>query len=318
MSKNSPNAGVKNINNRRSREAFLYTARLRNSLWLFGIPTLLFVIADRSMTALADGYLTTLELSQVFVTSFLFVSWLCLSPNKSLSRDDLRTFQSYKPNSNLNQHKDELCTIAQARMLEMQKEHLISQEYILPFPYICQIYHLLNLRHLENIHSFSLGKLKVIQVSNFHPTAIGGRLRFQTTLDSQINALRIWRRPIVEVELVLHTPYTVELQIPVYNNKNITVIFNVLPTNLNEHKLFIDIYSNLKWPKPLLQILLHIAACLTLFEDLPYLRKLARRNLHCLVNSNRGSDHKTWLYTRFVNLYGKSISQDLQPVPSNF
>ena len=292
----------KNTISRRSQEAFLYTARLRNSLWLFGIPTWLFGIADRSLAALADSYLTALELLQVLVISLLFVSWLCLSPNKSLNRDDLKTLQSYKPNSNLSQHHEELCTAAQARMLELQAYHLISQEYVLPFPYICQIYHLLNLKHLENVHSFSLGKLKVLQVSNFHPTAIGGRLRFQTTLDSQVNALRIWRRPIVEVELVLHTPYTVELQIPVYN-KTMAVIFNVLPTKPNEHKLFIDIYSDLEWPKPLLQILLHFAACLTLFEDLPYLRKLAQRNKHRLVNSNRNSD-SMWLYTRFVDLYG--------------
>lgn len=307
------------IINNRAREAFLYTARLRNSIWLFGIPTWLFGIADRSVAALTDDYLSALELLQLLITSFLFVCWLYLSPNKSLSRDDLNTLQSYRPNSNLNQHQRDLCTVAQLRMLELQEYHLISQEYILPFPYICQIYHLLNLKHLEKVHNFSLGNLKVLQVSNFHPTSVGGRIKFQTTLDSQVNVLRIWRKPTVEVELVLHTPYTVELQIPVHRDKIVAVIFNVLPLSSSEHKLFIDIYSNLEWPKPLLQILLHFAACLTLFEDLPYLRKLAQRNINRLVNTDRVLDRKMWLYQRFVDLYGRKLKNtNYQAIPSNF
>jgi len=57
-----------------------------------------------------------------------------------------------------------------------------------------------------------------------------------------------------------------------------------------------------------LQILLHIASCLTLFEDLPYLRKLADRNINHLVNRNRISNHETmWLFNRFVELHGSSV-----------
>jgi hypothetical protein len=165
----------------------------------------------------------------------------------------------------------------------------------------------LNLKHLESIHSFSLNNLRVIKISHFQPTNSGGIIKFQTVLDSPLNPLRIWRQAIVEVSLILHTPYTVELSIPVYNNKHITVIFNALPINNNEHKLFIDIYSNLKWPKPLLQLLLHFASSLTLFEDLPYLRKLAERNIHRLVNMSKVSNHETmWLYRRFVDLYSSS------------
>ena len=198
-------------------------------------------------------------------------------------------------------------------MLELQEQHMISQNYILPFPYLCQLYHLLNLKHLETIHHFSLNNLKVIKVSHFQPTPIGGMLKFQTILDSPVNALRIWRQPIVEVELILHTPYTVELSIPVYNNKRIIVVFNVLPLSHTEHKFFIDIYSDLEWPKPLLQILLHFASCLTLFEDLPYLGKLAERNIYRLVNLSRVSNHETmWLLGRFVELYG--LSQPIRAI----
>jgi hypothetical protein len=130
-------------------------------------------------------------------------------------------------------------------------------------------------------------------------------VRFQTILDSPTNVLRIWRQPIVEVGLILHTPYTVELNIPVYDNKYIIVLFNVVPLNRNEHQLIIDIYSNLNWPRPILQVLLHFASCLTLFEDLPYLQKIAHKKIHHLVNLSGISERDTmWLYRRFVKLHG--------------
>jgi hypothetical protein len=224
-----------------------------------------------------------------------------------LNSSGLAALPSYQANSNLSPTERYLYA-AQSRMLELQNQHLIRQEYILPYPYLCQIYHLLNLKHLESIHSFSLNNLRVIQVSQFQTTDIGGKIQFQTILDSPFNALRIWRPPIVEVELILHSPYTVELSIPVYNDKRIIVIFNVLPINQTKHKLFIDIYSNLGWPKGLLQILLHFASSLTLFEDLPYLRKLAARNIHRLFKLSNGSNHETmWLFNRFVDLYGSSL-----------
>jgi hypothetical protein len=302
----------KTLNNQ-SKETFLYLARLKNNIWLAGIPTCLFGVTDRSIAALADSYLSSLELAQVLVTSLFFVSWLCLNPNSTLRRDDLKALQSYKPNSNLSRYRSKLSQVAQGRMYELQQNHLISQEYLLPFPYVCQIYHLLNLKHLEHTHSFSLGNLKVINVSAFHPTHFGGSLKFQTVLDSQVNILKIWRQPIVEVELVLHSPYTVELKIPVYNDKYMAVIFNVFPINATEHQLLIDIYSNLEYPKPLLQMLLHCAACLTLFEDLPYLQKLARRNRHRLMNASRGSSRELSLYRRFVDLYGKNLQGSETP-----
>jgi len=194
-------------------------------------------------------------------------------------------------------------------MLQLEKYHLISQEYLLPIPYLCQIYHLLNLKHLESIHSLSLNGLKIIDVSQFEKTAIGGVIRFQTVLESPLNLLRIWRQPIVEVELTLHTPYTVELSIPIYGNKNITVIFNILPMSDNDHKLFIDIYSNVIFPRPLLQIVLHLASSLTLLEDLPYLRKLAKGKIHRSSKVDQGSHHTMQLFERFAELYGSSLEQ---------
>ncbi|PHM06803.1 hypothetical protein [Nostoc sp. 'Peltigera malacea cyanobiont' DB3992] len=277
-------------------EIALFIDQIKSSIWLFGIPSWLFGITDRSIAALVDGYLSTIEIFQLFTAFFFFVSWLYLKPEESFNSNDLEPSQY-----------QEYLDRTQANKLQLKKLHMISQEYILPFPYICQIYHLLNLKHLETIHRFSLNNLKILSISQFQPTNVGGRITFQTILDSPANPLRIWRQPIVEVDLILHTPYAVELSIPIYNNKRIIVIFHAFPLNDSEHQLFIDIYSDLEWPKPLLQIILHFASCLTLFEDLPYLRALTDKNIDRLFNLSRTSNHESaLLFKRFVELYASS------------
>lgn len=289
---------------KQTREISVFVYNLRNGIWFFGLPSWLFGVTDRTLASFADGYLSTLELVQLFTASFFFLSWIYLKPELSLNGADEGTSYQFDVDPyQLEVYKG----IVANRMLQLQEQHMIRQEYILPFPYLCQIYHLLNLKHLETIHAFSLNNLRVIKVSNFEPTTSGGMIKFQTALDSPLNALRIWRQPIVEVDLILHTPYTVELRIPVYNNKHITVLFNAFPLNNNQHKLFIDIYSNLEWYKPLLQTILHFASSLTLFEDLPYLRKLAQRNIDRIVNLTKTNNHETmWLMRRFADLYGSS------------
>lgn len=277
-------------------EIAIFIDKVKNGVWLFGIPSWLFGITDRSVAAFADSYLSVIEIIQLFTTFFFFVSWLYLKPEESFNSNDLdpSKYQEYLYHTQLNKQ-------------QLKKLHMISQEYILPFPYICQIYHLLNLKHLETVHNFSLNKLKILNISHFQTTSIGGIIKFQTILDSPVNPLRIWRQPTVEVDLILHTPYTVELSIPVYNDKRIIVIFHAFPLNDSEHQLFIDIYSNLDWPKPLLQIMLHFASCLTVFEDLPYLRALSKKNIERLFHLTRTSNHETaLLFKRFVELYGSS------------
>jgi hypothetical protein len=290
---------------RRIRQISLFIYIFRSGVWVVGIPSWLFGIGDRTIATFADGYISILEVVQLFTTFFLFVSWLYLKPELSLdsSSNNSKSYQL-----NIQPEQLELCkSIIKTRILELQNQHKIRQIYILPFPHLCQMYHLLNLKHLEKIHSFSLNNLKVVKVSDFQSTSNGGKIKFQTILASPINALRIWRQPLVEVNLILHTPYTVELSIPVYNNKHITVLFNAFPLNNNEHQLFIDIYSSLEWPKPLLKVILHFASSLTLFEDLPYLSNLAERKIHSLVNLKKISKHETMLlYRRFVDLYGSS------------
>ena len=277
--------------------------RIRDGVWTAGVPSWVFGIGDRGFAAFADGYISAIELAQLFVASFFFVSWLFLKPDE-LTLAEASVPQSYQFNP-VFQQLNPLLNAVRDRMMGLRDQHLISQSYILPMPYLCQVYHLLNLKHLESVHGFSLGNLKVVQVSEFQPTEIGGILKFQTLLDSPTNVLRIWRQPIVEVDLILHSPHTVELSIPVYGDRRIIVLFNAFPVSQTEHQFLIDIYSNLGWYKPLLQLVLHCSACLTLLEDLPYLQKLAERNLHRLFQRGKSSHDTMQLFNRFVDLYGR-------------
>ena len=286
--------------------------KLRRSAWNFGILYWTFNIFAQGNTFLADGSLGKNELLHLITTSLLFFGWLCVKPESlesaSLKAEGISTLKYYRLDATLPPHEVYLRK-TEDRMLQIAKYHLISQEYTLPVPYLCQIYHLLNLKHLESIHAFSLNGLKIIDVSQFQPTDIGGAIKFQTVLDSPLNLLRIWRQPITEVELTLHTPYTVELSIPIYGGKTIAVMFNVLPLSDNHHKLFIDIYSNVIFPRLPLQVFLHLASSLTLLEDVPYLRRLAQGRIHRSDRDKSHSPSTMLLFDRFADLYGSGLEQ---------
>jgi hypothetical protein len=71
-----------------SFELLAFLANLRNGIWLLGVSSWLFGITDRSIASFADGYLSALDIVQLFTASFFFVSWLFLKPTslKLLSR----------------------------------------------------------------------------------------------------------------------------------------------------------------------------------------------------------------------------------------
>ncbi|NJO77240.1 MAG: hypothetical protein HC827_01120 [Cyanobacteria bacterium RM1_2_2] len=72
-----------------SFELLTFLSNLRNGIWLLGVSSWLFGIADRSIASFADGYLSALDIVQLFTASFFFVSWLFLKPTslKLLSRN---------------------------------------------------------------------------------------------------------------------------------------------------------------------------------------------------------------------------------------
>lgn len=291
----------------------LQLAKLKSGIWFIGIPSFLFGTIDRSVAIFFDDYLSLAKLLQLLVVNFLFVSWIWLKPeNNHLSafqrgaKLDLADLYPELDKTHLN--------AAHSRMQELQNYHMIHQEFVLPFPFISQIYHLLNLKHLETVHNFSLNNLRVIDVTDIFPTSLGGHIKFMTVLDSPFNLLKIWRQPVVEVDLTLHTLYTVELNIPIYGGKRMVVIFNSFPIRNNMHELIIDIYTDLNWPRPILQFVLHLASWLTVYEDMPYLNSISKKNINSLLSQASSSGSKSmWLYRRFIDLYATRIStQDNQ------
>jgi hypothetical protein len=98
------------------------------------------------------------------------VCWFYLKPEEDWINSGLEQLQTYQHQSTTSYQDKTYLVAAQTRMKELQDYHQISQRYVLPFPYICQIYHLLNLKHLENVHSFSLSNLRVVGVNEVRPS----------------------------------------------------------------------------------------------------------------------------------------------------
>ncbi|NEQ34411.1 MAG: hypothetical protein F6K04_26075 [Leptolyngbya sp. SIO4C5] len=53
---------------------------LRIGIWSFGNAAWLFGISDRTLAAFADGYLSAVDIAQLFTAAFFFISWLFLMP----------------------------------------------------------------------------------------------------------------------------------------------------------------------------------------------------------------------------------------------
>jgi hypothetical protein len=257
-------------------------------LWLMGIPALIYGAVDRGIAAFADKTVAVNDLSYCLIALMILFGWVFIGMVED----------PFEPTQGTNH------PVLQKLSLEGSAGCIAQKSYRLPYPFICQIYHLLNLKHLEEIHRFSLGNLKVLKVSHFRKTQAGGQLRFKTMLDSPLNVLRLWRSPSVDVDLTIHSPHQIELKVPTYGQKCIRVLFSVVPINAREHQLLIQMFSDLQWPKELLRVILLLASSLTLLEDLPYLRHLANRKLSTAKSGGNGSTCQTMqLYHRYVDLY---------------
>ena len=72
------------MNNNYSSDAAVFLETLKNGIWLLGVSSWLFGITDRSIASLSDGYLSALDIVQLFTASFFFVSWLFLKPTSKI------------------------------------------------------------------------------------------------------------------------------------------------------------------------------------------------------------------------------------------
>ncbi len=68
------------MNNQQASDSQEFLGSLKNGIWLFGILSWLFGITDRSIASFWDGYLSALDLTQLFTASTFFVGWLFLKP----------------------------------------------------------------------------------------------------------------------------------------------------------------------------------------------------------------------------------------------
>lgn len=71
------------MNKHKSPEANEFIGNLKNGVWLFGVSSWLFGITDRSIATLSDGYLSALDLTQLFTAATFFVGWLFLKPSST-------------------------------------------------------------------------------------------------------------------------------------------------------------------------------------------------------------------------------------------
>jgi hypothetical protein len=72
------------MNKKQPSEITVFVANIKNGIWLFGVPSWIFGIVDRSLAALSDGYLSAVDITQLFTAFFFFISWLFLKPISKL------------------------------------------------------------------------------------------------------------------------------------------------------------------------------------------------------------------------------------------
>lgn len=68
------------MDNQQTSDATDFLETLKYGIWLLGVSSWLFGITDRSIASFADGYLSALDIVQLFTALFFFVSWLFLKP----------------------------------------------------------------------------------------------------------------------------------------------------------------------------------------------------------------------------------------------
>lgn len=68
------------MNDQKPSNSKEFVGNLKNGIWLFGLSSWVFGITDRSIASFADGYLSALDLTQLFTAATFFVAWLFLKP----------------------------------------------------------------------------------------------------------------------------------------------------------------------------------------------------------------------------------------------
>lgn len=80
QSPNSSSTKQKIMKDEKPSNSKEFVGNLKNGIWLFGLSSWVFGITDRSIASFADGYLSALDLAQLFTAATFFVAWLFLKP----------------------------------------------------------------------------------------------------------------------------------------------------------------------------------------------------------------------------------------------
>ena len=76
---------LETMNNQPSHDSREFVENFKNGIWLFGVSSWLFGITDRSIASFSDGYLSALDLTQLFTAATFFVAWLFLKPTSRVA-----------------------------------------------------------------------------------------------------------------------------------------------------------------------------------------------------------------------------------------
>ena len=56
---------------------------VKNGVWYIGVSAWLFGMSDRTLAAFTDGFISAIDLVQLFTAAFFFVGWLFLKSVKA-------------------------------------------------------------------------------------------------------------------------------------------------------------------------------------------------------------------------------------------
>jgi hypothetical protein len=194
----------------------------------------------------------------------------------------------------------ESITAFRAHIEALEPYHILSKEWTLPFSHWVQLYHLMNISHLEHVHEDTLNNLAIGDVVDTIETQNGGIITFITNIKPSL--ISLFRKPQNIVSLELLSPFTISLTIPQSPDIQTTVLFNTLPIREDKHVLFVDIYSNLEIPKSILKPAMQLATSLTVMEDIPYYENLAKQDIRNVIRRTKDNP-EMYLYKRYSQLY---------------
>ncbi len=58
-----------------------YLIAFRSSVWCIGFAVGIFSVVSQGIVSIADGYLSTIDLTHLVIASLVFTAWVCLKPH---------------------------------------------------------------------------------------------------------------------------------------------------------------------------------------------------------------------------------------------